>query len=539
MSTSDPRTPLEYLHGLEPDQLPPVNDENQPQQPSKILAVRDEETGLTSVFLGFDPSLMPDPAAASAMLDPDTPVYQVVVGWNTLLDGVDADASSLHFEVHWRFGPGESWHTVRLGIDALADDDFTMPALLEATAGAPVILTSHEKLDALFDGSSPEQVTVLPRAPLTALAGYLLVVASSKLDSSGLERRPDPPGRMATSQFAQLPSMRLAERNSRKLALAELSIRLDRRAFAPFLLHQKWAAREAQRHFASAQPIVISHQLLAALPDFPDRSQAVAFASRAPLPLPVMYLDCTDGRGTPASITAYTDNGRARQAAPLPLFGALMWRDEGKLHAVPFGRDTAQGPSCEPLMHLVIGDEVEFHKGVSLSPNDVFAAPTNYVPKEEGTQIGRSLGAQGRMIGELLASALMLTNAARVEVAPRELSSKQAKQARKRKQAAGWEIVVRMPPSTATAAPDESGKRRFANPFWRRGTFAAYPVGTKMADAADREDLVWIPWKDALCRLVWHPPTIVGAGQANSPTVARRVRRWPVGRASWPQDRPS
>lgn len=534
---ADPRTPLAYLSDLAPDDLPPALDDGEVLQRSRALASKDEHSGQVAVFLELDPDLHDDPVSARALLEPGTEIDQVVVGWTTRLDGVDAEESSLSFEVHWRLSPTSTWSSARLGIDALAEDEFTFIALMEAAAGAAIALVTPAAIDAMLGvGQAPEHATILPRTPLTALAGYLTVVAASQLARVEWDRMPDPPGQLTTSQYAELPSMRTAERNARKIAAARMTVPRDHEAFLPFLTHQRWAAQAAQARFDDAQPLIISHELLAALPDFENGEQAVRFALGAPLPLPVVYLDCTDRRGQPAQIVSHAHDGRRRQAAPIPLFGALMWRDEHGLHAVPFGRASADGPVCEPAMHLLFCEEPQPVYGVALLGDRVFAAPTPQLPDIEGQQLARSMGYHGMLVGELLAAALMLTSAARVDVRPRELTAKQAKLARKRGHQPGWEVAVRAPKATPSAGPGHS--RRYANPFWRRGTMAAYPVGTQIADAADPDQLVWIPWKDAMCRLVWHAPTIVGASQADDPTVARRARRWSSGRVQLPGDKP-
>jgi hypothetical protein len=62
-----------------------------------------------------------------------------------------------------------------------------------------------------------------------------------------------------------------------------------------------------------------------------------------------------------------------------------------------------------------------------------------------------------------------------------------------------------------------SGKREYSHAHWRRGHFAHYPLGTRMADRLAERDatkLVDHPVK-GLCRKVYRPPTIVGATGAD------------------------
>jgi hypothetical protein len=148
------------------------------------------------------------------------------------------------------------------------------------------------------------------------------------------------------------------------------------------------------------------------------------------------------------------------------------------------------------------------------------------MPLIEAPQLSKVLHSWARAYGELVLSALMLTGAQRVDVTQRTLSRKQAKLSARRQQQPGWEIVVRPRklPASATSSDAGSGQGRYAQPFWRRGHYKAFPIGTQMADAVDSDKLQWVPWKQEWCRLVWVPATIVAADAGQG--VVRRVRRY-------------
>ena len=95
------------------------------------------------------------------------------------------------------------------------------------------------------------------------------------------------------------------------------------------------------------------------------------------------------------------------------------------------------------------------------------------------------------------------------------------KRDRKRAEKRGWPIaqqVVIRPRRKYVNERErvrrETEESRYSHRFWRRGTHAHYPLGTRMADT--RPDLVKAcPRLDpetncGFCRRVWHPPCIVG-----------------------------
>lgn len=98
--------------------------------------------------------------------------------------------------------------------------------------------------------------------------------------------------------------------------------------------------------------------------------------------------------------------------------------------------------------------------------------------------------------------------------------------------------TVRIHPTRQTETRREAGggKREYSHAHWRRGHFAHYPLGTRMADRlaeTDATKLVDHPVK-GLCRKVYRPPTIVGAtgpdGEEREPVAKSYVWGTPAER---------
>ena len=130
-------------------------------------------------------------------------------------------------------------------------------------------------------------------------------------------------------------------------------------------------------------------------------------------------------------------------------------------------------------------------------------------------------------------AALSIVEAEEVELVEARMEKRDRKRAVKR----GWpiadQVVIRPRKRYNGDRPAPSGEEaRYSHRFWRRGTYAHYPLGTRIADA--RPDLVKpcarIEGNCGFCRRVWHPPTIVGP--EDKPLVLKTLVQHPKKKAS-------
>jgi hypothetical protein len=130
-----------------------------------------------------------------------------------------------------------------------------------------------------------------------------------------------------------------------------------------------------------------------------------------------------------------------------------------------------------------------------------------------------------------------LDSTVNIDLAEAETSRPERREVvRRRQKGKQGEIAatVRIKPSRERAVrevdeDDERQAREYSHAFWRRGHFAFYPLGTRMADALAEHDpakLVDHPSK-GLCRKVYRPPTVIGAtgpeGEDREPVVKSYV----------------
>lgn len=135
-------------------------------------------------------------------------------------------------------------------------------------------------------------------------------------------------------------------------------------------------------------------------------------------------------------------------------------------------------------------------------------------------------------------SVLGMLEAMNVEMEDSRPVDKDQKRAAKRAEKRGWEIniaktvLVRPSKTSLTPREDTGEHREYSHAFWRRGHYAYYPLGTRMADKLADENprdnrLVNHPNK-GLCRKVYRGPVIVGRTDAdgNERKPIEKTRVW-------------
>lgn len=132
----------------------------------------------------------------------------------------------------------------------------------------------------------------------------------------------------------------------------------------------------------------------------------------------------------------------------------------------------------------------------------------------------------------VLSTIYALDSTVNIELADAEApraERRRVKRAQEKGEPAHISQTVRIRATRESKRPDREGKRQYSHAFWRRGHFAHYPLGTKMADALAERDstkLVDHPVK-GLCRKVYRPPMVIGAqgpdGEERAPVAKSYV----------------
>lgn len=284
----------------------------------------------------------------------------------------------------------------------------------------------------------------------------------------------------------------------------------------------------------------------------PDTEMLMQFASDAQLPFDAIYLDC---EGPAANLVTFPVRAGARKTRTAHLAGALLARDEFDRLVITPMADLPHIPGeenyspYEPLGQVVLGAE---------PPQDITYAPVEvdglrsrgqavvlrarqYDPDAGATVVlspdmvelpDEAYAAWGLIVYAAAMRALrvmfMLLGATNVELVEAKLTG-EARRRVKRADKRGWpieigmQVAVRWQKKLYLKPPDaeraDAEKMDYSHAHWRSGHPNYYPLGTRIADAlAEREPdspkLVNHPVK-GLCRVVWHPPVIVGRRDRN------------------------
>jgi hypothetical protein len=294
------------------------------------------------------------------------------------------------------------------------------------------------------------------------------------------------------------------------------------------------------------------------LPDWESLEEAWAYAQDAELPFPVTYFDFTtpggyrpkvilqSQQGTESTLTLRaalcTKEGGYLRVAPFAWFEDaehlpedLRWRTDYDVPgAVHFGLAPRLGDSeeLEDVTHLRLSSE----EGLSAPSQMILTQPLlgqpGWVDLYSDLTAGEAGGEDADNTARMHAEAMITVTAAcrvlsviyaldstvNIELADAEPSRPERRavdRALKRGGDAMISKTVRIHPTRQAEARRDGGgaKREYSHAHWRRGHFAHYPLGTRMADRlaeTDATKLVDHPVK-GLCRKIYRPPTIVGA----------------------------
>lgn len=320
------------------------------------------------------------------------------------------------------------------------------------------------------------------------------------------------------------------------------------------------------------------------LPDWQSPEEAWAYAQDAELPFPVTYFDFTTPGGFRPKVVLRSQG----EENALTLRAALCKKEGGYLRIAPFAwfEDAehlpdelrsrtdydvpgavhfglaprlGDGDDLEDVMHLRVSSE----EGLSAPSQMRMTAPLVGQPgwvdlysdltandaDARGEDVDNvSLTQAEAMIAVTAACRVLsviyaLDSTVNIELADAEPSRPERRavvRALRRGEDALISKTVRIHPTRQTESRrDDAGpKREYSHAHWRRGHFAHYPLGTRMADRLAERDvtkLVDHPVK-GLCRKVYRPPTIVGAtgpdGDDREPVAKSYVWGAPADRAS-------
>lgn len=293
------------------------------------------------------------------------------------------------------------------------------------------------------------------------------------------------------------------------------------------------------------------------LPDWESPEEAWAYAQDAELPFPVTYFDFTTPGGYRPKVILQSDYIGEQT---LTLRAALCKKEGGFLRIAPFAwfADVEHRPDelrsrtdydVPGVLHFGLAprlgeaEELEDVTHLRLTSEEGLSAPSQMVLTEPllgqpgwidlysdlaaGEARGEDADDSARMRAEAMIAAAAacrvlsviyaLDSTVNIELADAEPSRPERRavgRALKRGGDAMISKTVRIHPTRQTESHRESGaKREYSHAHWRRGHFAHYPLGTRMADRlaeADATKLVDHPVK-GLCRKIYRPPTIVGA----------------------------
>jgi hypothetical protein len=299
------------------------------------------------------------------------------------------------------------------------------------------------------------------------------------------------------------------------------------------------------------------------LPDWASLEEAWAYAQDSELPFPVTYFDFTTPGGYRPKVILRSRSG-AEQT--LTLRAALCTKEGGYLRIAPFAwfADADHRPedlrartdydvpgavhfglaprlgdaeALEDVIHLRVSSE----EGLTAPSQMVLTGPLVGQPgwidlysdltADDGDARGEGLGNDTLTAAEAMVTATAacrvlsviyaLDSTVNIELADAEPSRPERRaveRALRRGEDALISKTVRIHPTRQSEARRGDGsKREYSHAHWRRGHFAHYPLGTRMADRLAERDatkLVDHPVK-GLCRKVYRPPTIVGATGAD------------------------
>jgi len=293
------------------------------------------------------------------------------------------------------------------------------------------------------------------------------------------------------------------------------------------------------------------------LPDWASVEEAWAYAQDAELPFPVTYFAFTTPGGYRPKVILQSEHGNEQT---LTLRAALCKKEGGFLRIAPFAwfEDAEHLPAelrsrtdydVPGVLHFGLaprlsdGEELEHVTHLRLTSEEGLSAPSQMMLTEPllgqpgwidlysdltaGEARGEDVDNTARMRAEAMIAATAacrvlsviyaLDSTVNIELADAEPSRHERRavdRALQRGRDALISKTVRIHPTRQTEARRETGaKREYSHAHWRRGHFAHYPLGTRMADRLAERDLTKLvdhPLK-GLCRKVYRPPTIVGA----------------------------
>jgi DNA-binding MarR family transcriptional regulator len=295
------------------------------------------------------------------------------------------------------------------------------------------------------------------------------------------------------------------------------------------------------------------------LPDWDSVEEAWGYAQDAELPFPVTYFDFTTPGGYRPKVVLQTGDGPEQT---LTLRAALCRKEGGFLRIAPFAWFAEAEHVPDELRRRTdydvpgtvhfglaprLGDaeELEDVTHLRLTSEEGLSAPSQMILTR--ALLGRpgwidlysdlTAGNDGEVGGELHNTSLMraeamiaataacrvlsviyaLDSTVNIELAdaePGRPERRAVERALRRGEDALISKTVRIHPTRQTETRHETGARReYSHAHWRRGHFAHYPLGTRMADRLAERDITKLvdhPLK-GLCRKVYRPPTIVGA----------------------------
>lgn len=295
------------------------------------------------------------------------------------------------------------------------------------------------------------------------------------------------------------------------------------------------------------------------LPDWESLEEAWAYAQEAELPFPVTYFDFTTPGGYRPKVILQSEAGTERT---LTLRAALCKKEGGYPRIAPFAwfEDAEHRPEelrsrtdydVPGVVHFGLAprlgdaEQLEDVTHLRLTSEEGLSAPSQMMLTEpllgqpgwidlfsdltanDGDARGEDVDNAALMQAEAMIAATAacrvlsviyaLDSTVNIELADAEPSRPERRavdRALQRGRDALISKTVRIHPTRQTEARRETGgKREYSHAHWRRGHFAHYPLGTRMADRlaeADVTKLVDHPVK-GLCRKIYRPPTIVGA----------------------------
>ena len=308
-----------------------------------------------------------------------------------------------------------------------------------------------------------------------------------------------------------------------------------------------------------SRTVAVDLDVAEGLPDWESLDEAWTYAQDAELPFPVTYFDFTTPGGYRPKVILQSENGMERT---LTLRAALCKKEGGYLRIAPFAwfEDVEHVPDelrtrtdydVPGVVHFGLAprlgdaEQLEDITHLRLSSEEGLSAPSQMMLTQpmlgqpgwvdlfsdltanDGDARGEDVDNAALMHAEamiattaacrVLSVIYALDSTVNIELADAEPSRPERRavdRALKRGRDALISKTVRIHPTRQTEARRETGaKREYSHAHWRRGHFAHYPLGTRMADRlaeSDATKLVDHPVK-GLCRKVYRPPTIVGA----------------------------